>query len=239
MNRFAFLGCLGLAITATHADEGWRTILDASSPEPKGWEHVGFGRFVLGDGAWKTECTDEGLGLFVYRGEKLGDCQIKVVFRTEDERDNGGVYIRIADDPEGKLTAKSTGDGQKDSEADIGPWWGVHHGYEVQISEGSDPAHRTGAIYSLAEGADLPSKADDGWRTMIVTLDGPVVKVEVDGKPISQFDSSKPGVPPREQWYEPKREPVRPEAGMIGLQNHDPGDVVYYKEVSIRPLAGR
>ncbi len=237
MPRLTLLAALVLACPAD-ADEGWRTILDASTPEPKGWQHVGFGRFVLEDGAWKTECAPEGLGLFTYTAEKLGDCQIKVVFRTEDERDNGGVYIRIADDPQGKLTAKSTGDGKKDSEAEIGPWWAVHNGYEVQIAEGGDPAHRTGAIYSLAEGADLPSKADDGWRTMIVTLDGPVVKVEVNGKAISRFDSSKPDVPPRKQWYEPKREPARPEAGMIGLQNHDPGDVVYYKEVSVRPLPG-
>jgi len=35
---------------------------------------------------------------------------------------------------------------------------------------------------------------------------------------------------------EPKREPKRPEAGYIGLQNHDPGDIVWFKEVSVRPL---
>jgi len=240
MKRLILLATLLTAPpAASTAEDAWRTILDASSPEPKGWTHVGAGRFVLEDGAWKTECSPDGLGLFVYQGEKLGDCQIKVVYRTEDERDNGGVYIRIAADPEGKLTAKSTGDGERDSEAEIGPWWGVHNGYEVQISEGGDPAHRTGAIYSLAEGSELPSKADDGWRTMIITLDGPKVKVEVDGKAISEFNSSKPGVAPRKQWYEPKREPVRPEAGFIGLQNHDPSDVVYYKEVSVRPLPKR
>ena len=38
------------------------------------------------------------------------------------------------------------------------------------------------------------------------------------------------------EWFEPKREPKRPVAGYIGLQNHDPGDVVWFKEVSVRPL---
>lgn len=230
----AFVLMLGLG--SARAEEGWRVLLDGSSPHPKGWSHVGAGKFVLEGGAWKTECSPDGLGLFTYTGEKLGNCQIRVVFRTEDERDNGGVYIRIAEDPEGKLTASSTGKGESDSEAEIGPWWGVHRGYEVQISDGGDAPHRTGAIYSLAKAADLPPKQADGWRTMIITLDGPKVAVSVDGKPISTFDSSKPGVAPREKWYEPKREHERPEAGYIGLQNHDPGDVVYYKEVSVRPL---
>ena len=33
-------------------------------------------------------------------------------------------------------------------------------------------------------------------------------------------------------------EAKRPLAGYIGLQNHDPGDVVFFKEVSVRPLPG-
>lgn len=36
---------------------------------------------------------------------------------------------------------------------------------------------------------------------------------------------------------EPIREIKRPTTGHIGLQNHDPGDVVWFKEVSVRPLA--
>ncbi len=35
---------------------------------------------------------------------------------------------------------------------------------------------------------------------------------------------------------EGKREPKRPETGWLGLQNHDPGDVVWFREVSVRPL---
>ena len=60
---------------------------------------------------------------------------------------------------------------------------------------------------------------------------------DLDGQRITSFDPRSPDVPLRKQWYEPKREPKRPEAGYIGLQNHDPGDVVWFKEVSVRPLA--
>jgi hypothetical protein len=42
--------------------------------------------------------------------------------------------------------------------------------------------------------------------------------------------------PPRKNWTEPIREQKRPTHGYIGLQNHDPGDVVWFREVSVRPL---
>ena len=34
----------------------------------------------------------------------------------------------------------------------------------------------------------------------------------------------------------PIREIKRPTHGYIGLQNHDPGDIVWFKEVSVRSL---
>ena len=121
-----------------------------------------------------------------------------------------------------------------EAERDAGPWFAVHHGYEVQIADVGDAFHRTGAIYSLAP-SSAGSKPGE-WRTMVITLAGERIVVEVDGKRVTQFDPRSPAVPPRKNWSEPKREPVRPRAGYVGLQNHDPGDVVWYKEVSVRPL---
>jgi hypothetical protein len=54
---------------------------------------------------------------------------------------------------------------------------------------------------------------------------------------VTSFDATDPNLPPRKQWHEPKREPKRPQAGYIGLQNHDPGEIVWFKEVSVRPLS--
>ncbi len=97
--------------------------------------------------------------------------------------------------------------------------------------------HRTGAVYSLAAAAEAEKAQPGAWRTMIITLDGDLVKVELDGNLLTTFDPASKGVPPRKIWHEPKREPVRQEAGYIGLQTHDPGDVVWFKEVSVRALA--
>jgi len=56
----------------------------------------------------------------------------------------------------------------------------------------------------------------------------------VDGDRASAFNPRASDLPPRKQWHEPKREPKRPVEGYLGLQNHDPGDVVWFKEVSVR-----
>jgi hypothetical protein len=74
---------------------------------------------------------------------------------------------------------------------------------------------------------------------MIITLDGNKVHVDLDGKRVTDFDPDAKDLPARKQWHEPRREPNRPTAGYIGLQTHDPGDVVWFKEVSVRPLPTR
>jgi len=71
---------------------------------------------------------------------------------------------------------------------------------------------------------------------MVITLEGNRVLVDIDGKRVTAFDPEGKDVPAARKWFEPKREPVRPRSGYIGLQDHDPGDVVYFKEVSVRPV---
>ena len=113
----------------------------------------------------------------------------------------------------------------------------MHRGYEVQIADGGDAWHRTGAIYSLASSSAISKKALGEWKTLIITLAGNRIFVDLDGQRITSLDPASPNLPARKQWHEPKREPKRPELGYIGLQNHDPGDVVWFKEVSVRPLS--
>jgi hypothetical protein len=235
-----------------------------SSPEPawqplplitdgkvdSNWVHVGWGGFVVDDGALRTECDPKGLGLLVYGKERFGNCQVRVVFKSKEAKSNSGVYVRIADgileqagqpgatferDAAGKPSKESAQKMQASAEREEGPWFAVHRGYEVQIADGADPFHSTGAIYSLAPSSAASKKAGE-WRTMIITLAGDLIFVDLDGQRVTTFNPRSPNLPPQKQWYEPKREPKRPEAGYIGLQNHDPGDIVWFKEVSVRPL---
>lgn len=248
---------LGLPVAANDgpekADANWRALpLVQDGALAADWKHLWGGGFsVMQDGSLRTDCDDRGMGLLLYTKEKFGDCQVRIVYRTEDAKSNAGVYVRIDDgvldhandplplrerDSRGKLTKASLKRIEQSSNAEQEAWYPVHHGYEVQICDTGDEYHRTGAIYSLAASAPLPEKTRGAWRTMVITLEGNKVLVDVDGKRVTTFDPDSHLVPPRKQWSEPKREPKRALSGYIGLQNHDPGDVVFFKEVSVRPL---
>lgn len=180
-----------------------------------GWEHVGPGKFVVEDSVLRTE---GGMGLLWYTREQFGNCKIRVVYKTTDAAANSGVFVRIAARPPD-------------------PWFAVHHGYEVQICDTQDEYHRTGAIYSLSKSTSLASLPPGQWNTMEITLDGPRVRVSLNGVEVTDFDPSQP-VPARAKDFEPERGP-RPEAGYIGIQNHDDyasGEHVTFKEISVRPL---
>jgi hypothetical protein len=213
-------GLIGTILLATTTEAGdspqtrdWRPLFNGKDLD--GWEHVGPGKMVVEDGTIRTE---GGMGLLWYTRESFGDCVLRVVYKTTDKASNSGVFIRIADKP-------------KDE------WYAVHHGYEVQICDVADPYHRTGAIYSLSKATEQPGKVGQ-WNTLEITLDGDHVKVSVNGAPVNDFDPAQP-VPPRTRDFEPERGP-RPRSGYIGLQNHDDyarGAQVYFREVSVRPLA--
>jgi hypothetical protein len=197
---------------ATGPSSDWRPLFDARSLD--GWEHVGPGKFVVEDGILHTE---GGMGLLWYSREKLGNCVIRVVYKTANEHANSGVYIRIADRPPD-------------------PWYAVHHGFEVQIMDQGGERRGTGSIYTFANAVAKPSKPGE-WNTMEITLKGNLVVTKINGTQVTEFDSSglKPESADKTGEGDPARGP-RPESGYIGLQNHDDNSTVYFKDVSVRPL---
>ena len=258
--RHRLILCLALASAVCgcagdkngQAKDGWRSLpLVKDGKVHPDWKQAPYGRFVVDDGALKTAPDERGLGLLVYTKEKFGDCQIRVVYRPEKGGSNSGVYVRIDDGilkalhdqvpaasrtEAGTLSPEGAKAMQEASEKELGAWYAVHHGFEVQIADNGDEWHRTGAVYSYAKASSVPTKPAGEWRTMLITLDGNLVNVDLDGQHVTSFDPSSTDIPPRKQWHEPRREHKRPQAGYIGLQNHDPGDLVWFKEVSVRPL---
>jgi hypothetical protein len=215
MSAASIVAVLAVLSAPAHAGDpsDWRPLFDGKGLD--GWEHVGPGRMVVEDGLIRTE---GGMGLLWYAREKLGNCTIRVVYKTTARRSNSGVFIRIADKP-------------KDQ------WYAVHHGYEVQIADAGDEFHRTGALYSMSKATASPSQVGQ-WNTMEITLQGQRVRVTLNGVQVQDFNPETAQIPARTKVYEPERGP-RPESGYFGLQNHDDagqGHPVYFKEVSVRPL---
>jgi hypothetical protein len=56
----------------------------------RGWEHIGYGRFVVDDGVLKTDGVDRTLGLLYYK-EKVGNCVLRIVYKEIGERSNSGL----------------------------------------------------------------------------------------------------------------------------------------------------
>lgn len=238
------------------AADAWRTLpLVSRGRVDKNWVHIGYGGWLVEDGTLRTQPDAQGLGLLVFKKERFGHCQIRVVFKTKEIGSNSGLYIRMDEGvlsqighPGASYVRNEKGDPTPESLElmkasalrDEGPWYGVHRGYEIQIASflgdpQSTSSSGTGAIYSLAQSTGVHTDTRQ-WTTMIVTLDGDRISVDVNGKTVSHFDTAKDPAPPQAIWFQPKREPKRPQVGYIGLQTHDPKDIVWFKEISVRPL---
>lgn len=205
--------CLGLclvpsALMLAEEPTDWQPLFNGV--DLTGWQQVGPGEFTIQDGML---VSSGGMGLLWYTPEKFGDVEIRVVFRNPGGK-NSGVFIRIPDAP-------------------TEPWMPVNKGYEVQIDNNADEFHTTGVLYSLTRAQAQPSLSDD-WNTMVIRLDKGHTLVEVNGVLVTDFSEGDP-VPPKKEWYEPDRGP-RSMSGYIGIQNHGAEDIVYFREVSVRPL---
>jgi hypothetical protein len=175
-----------------------------------GWEHVGPGSMVIENGTIKTQ---GGMGLLWYTREMLSNVVLRVVYRNPDGV-NSGVFIRIPEKP-------------------TEPWMPVNRGYEVQIDDRENEYHVTGVLYSLTRAAATPPRTD--WNTMDISLDGDRTTVTINGVLVTDYREGQP-VPPKKEEWEPDRGP-RPVAGYVGVQNHGDDDVVYFREISVKPIA--
>ncbi len=228
MKRLVLLAFVLLLALPLLAQDGWIQLFNGKNLD--GWRHVGPGNMTVENGLMRTH---GGMGLLYWTAGPVGNCTIRVIYKMRDDNDNSGVFIRIPIEPRE-------------------PWMPVHYGYEVQIdnhpeTSGEDEYHVTGTLYSLTKPLAKPGKPGPEWNTMEITLDGPHTIVILNGVKVTDYTEGDP-VPPRKFWFEGTRGP-RPSFGWIGLQNHgdydeakgkytnEDGDVVFFKEVAMKPLA--
>jgi hypothetical protein len=195
---------------------GWKQLFNGK--DLTGWTHVGPGFMTVENSLIQTH---GGMGLLYWAGGKVGKCTLRVVFRMRDENDNSGIFIRIPEAPKEE-------------------WMPVNKGYEVQIDNHpelskEDEYHSTGMLYSLTKPLAIAWKPGPQWNTMEITLDGPHTVVVLNGVKVTDFKEGDP-VPAKKFDFEPARGP-RPDEGYFGLQNHSDNDIVFFKEVAIKPLA--
>jgi len=182
-----------------------------------GWKHVGGGSRYVEDGLLASK---GGMGLLYWDGGKFGNCIIRVVYKMQNFNSNAGVFIRVPIEPKEE-------------------WMPVYYGYEVQIdnhpeTSNEDEYHISGTLYAFTKPLAKPGKPGPQWNTMEITLDGPRTIVYLNGEKVTDYTEGQP-VPERKFSFEPYPG-IRPNEGYIGLQNHGDEDIVYFKEVAVRPL---
>lgn len=103
------------------------------------------------------------------------------------------------------------------------PFNAVREGYEVQIDDLGNPDgapfHKTGAIYDVQPPLAFPSNPPGQWNTFVIRVIGQTYNVFLNGVPIiTNFEGN------------------RSVRGFIGLQNHLPQDVVFFRNIVVTPL---
>ncbi len=99
----------------------------------------------------------------------------------------------------------------------LGPGW--PKGYETQVENTSSDPQRTGSLYNFVKiGEQLV--ADDTWWTQHVVAIGNRIIIKINDKIVVDFVDEK-------NTYT---------VGHLALQQHDPGSVVHYRNVEVKPL---
>jgi hypothetical protein len=98
------------------------------------------------------------------------------------------------------------------------PWVAVHAGYEIQICDSAPAKHNTGSVYSFREPTHVPTRPPGQWNRLAVRAVGQEYAVYVNGEEVCTYTGD------------------RELEGYIGLQNHDDGSPVRYRNLRVTRL---
>lgn len=204
-------------LTAAEQSGGWILLFDGRSTE--GW--------MNSDGTKpRTQPTDGALNphkaghyMLVHK-RQWGNFSLKLDFKISSKC-NSGVFLRTS-----SLTPR-TG-------RDVG-----FNGLEVAIDDTSSAGfHDTGALYDLAKPSRNAMRPVGEWNQMMITCQGPVIRVEINGIEVNQVDLSRfEKVGKRPDGTDHKFDVAykdHPLSGYIGLQDH--GSPCWFKNIKLKPL---
>ena len=185
---------VGLAGCASTPDaQGWVMLLDGSDHRTmENWDRVGDANWRIVDGA--VVADKAGKPSFLVSKSSYKNFQVRAEFWA-DHTTNSGVLIRLSDAND--IT--------------------VSNSYEVNIFDGR-PTHGTAAIVDVAEASPI-SKAGAKWNTLVVTAQGDMLMVELNGVHTVHVNDK------------------RHASGPIALQYHpEPGGAIKFRKVQVKPL---
>jgi len=98
------------------------------------------------------------------------------------------------------------------------PWVAVNEGYEFQICDSGGEKHDTGSAYSFQGVSHIPTKEAGKWNKYQITAIDQHYTIRINGEIVNEFIGE------------------RGTEGYIGMQNHDDGSPVAFRNVRAREL---
>lgn len=103
-------------------------------------------------------------------------------------------------------------------------------GYEVQVNQSHSDWRRTGGLYGIADVKDISPVKDGEWYSEHITVRGKRIVVQVNGEVMTDYTEPE-GVERDERFAGRKIG-----EGTFALQCHDPGSLVRFRQIWVKPL---
>jgi hypothetical protein len=101
-------------------------------------------------------------------------------------------------------------------------------GYEVQVNNSQGDWRRTGSLYGVQDVKETYVK-DDEWYEEYIKVQGKTVTIKINGKTVVEYTEP-------EEVGKQNSGGKAFSSGTFALQGHDPGSVVFYKDIMVRLL---
>jgi hypothetical protein len=101
-------------------------------------------------------------------------------------------------------------------------------GYEVQVNNSQEDWRRTGSLYGVKDVKETFVK-DDEWYEEYVKVQGKNITIKINGQTVVEYTE------PEEEGRKNAGGKAL-SSGTFALQGHDPGSVVFYKDIKVRVL---
>ncbi|HPF13411.1 MAG: DUF1080 domain-containing protein [Planctomycetes bacterium] len=100
----------------------------------------------------------------------------------------------------------------------VDPWVAVNGGYELQICDEDGEKTKTGSVYSFQGPTAVPTRPTGEWNDYSIEVVGQQYTVTINGQVVNRFQGE------------------RALRGYIGLQNHDDGSPVRFRNIRVTQL---
>ncbi|MBL8889996.1 MAG: DUF1080 domain-containing protein [Planctomycetaceae bacterium] len=103
------------------------------------------------------------------------------------------------------------------------------HGYEAQVNNTHGDRKKSGGLYDVQDVLDNSPAKDGEWFDYYIKVEGKTITIKINDKETVKYTEPE-GKKPGQQFTRVLTE------GTFGLQCHDPGAAVSYKEIQVRRL---